>query len=351
MKYNFLLFGISLGCLFASCKPDFNLNASYKDIPVVYGILNYQDSIHYVKIYKGYQTNEQGAAFIDAQNPDSIYYYNNIIAVLEEYDENYNRTQRPEILLEITDKFDRDSGIFCYKEDRIIYYTTETIYKDKIYNIKITNKINGNITQGKTDIVNNFEIANNSSTFSLLEKTSSVAFTSAINAADRGYEIHVNFIYFEVDIRTNEVKIFKIIKNITPQVGEAFKSNIFGEIYKEFTPTFYDDIANQVKPNPNVKRYQGLPGGNGTCIEIEGWAAGEGLYNFLLSNKPTSSFVQINTRYTNLTSSDGVAFGFLSSRIKCPTKYFAITDPSQDTLISGSKTYQLGFHPWTEYKP
>jgi hypothetical protein len=41
---------------------------------VVYGILNYQDSVHYVKIYKGFQTNKNSGVYIDAQNPDSIYY-------------------------------------------------------------------------------------------------------------------------------------------------------------------------------------------------------------------------------------------------------------------------------------
>ena len=146
MKYNFLLFGICIGCLLNSCKPEFPLNAPYKDVPVVYGILDYQDSIHYVKIYKGFQP-KNGAAFIDAQNPDSIYYYNNIIAVLEEFDENDKRTSRPDIPLYITNDFPRDSGIFYYKDEKIIYYSKEILNKDMIYNIKITNKtMNTNFT-------------------------------------------------------------------------------------------------------------------------------------------------------------------------------------------------------------
>jgi hypothetical protein len=50
-------------------------------------------------------------------------------------------------------------------------------------------------------------------------------------------------------------------------------------------------------------------------------------------------------------TSDGLAFGFLSSRNQCPTVYLGITLDSQDSLISGYKTYHLGFRPWIEYKP
>ena len=351
MKYNFLIFGICLSCLFIACEPDFNLNAPYKDVPVVYGVLNYQDTIHYVKIYKGFLSNEKGTVFIDAQNPDSIYYYNDITAVLEEFDENDKRTLRASIPLYITHDFPRDSGIFYYDKERIIYHTKESINPKMSYNIKITNKFNGNITQGKTKIVGDFRIANMAQSITMLEPTS-IVFTYPPNAAKNGYEIYVNFIYFEVDNKTHEVKTFKIVKNISPQMGGEFKYNeAFNEIYKSFTPTFYDDIAVRVKPNPNVTRYMGSPGTNGVCIEIEGWAAGDAMYNYLLSNKPTSSFVQVNTRYTNLIDSVGMAFGFFSSRIKTPVRKFTTTTASQDSLVSGSKTAGLGFRPWIEYKP
>jgi len=346
MKNSYLLSFVCLVCLLTACKPNFNLNAPFKDVPVVYGILNYQDSIHYVKIYKGFQPNENGAAFIDAQNPDSIYYHNDILVFLQEYD-GEQRTMRPDIPLHITHDFPRDSGVFYYKEERIIYHTKETLDQSKIYNIKIINKLNGNITEGRTPLVGIFKIANLS--FNMLT-AKYVYFTPAANA--RGYEIHVNFIYFEVDIKTNEiVKVGKIVKNITSRVGEVFTPNDYGELRKEFTPTFFDDIATQLKPNANIVRYMGFPGSNGTCIEIEAWAAGESMINFLVSNQPTSSFVQVTNTYTNLSASEGNAFGFFSSRVKALNGYFSIDKSTMDSLCFGSKTYHLGFRPWTEYKP
>jgi hypothetical protein len=365
MKCNFFLFGIILGALFAACRPDFNLNAPHKEVTVVYGILDYKDSIHYVKIYRGFQS-QAGEIYIDARHPDSIYHKKDEISVvLQEYDENDKRTPRHDIPLSITHNFPRDSGIFYYDKEKIIYYTAEELFPDNIYKIVITNNITKNIIEGKTSIVGDFMIRIISSTLEISHlnrvTTSSVPFNLAKNAAKKendefvlGCEFHVNFLYFEVDKNTNQVvKTGRVNKNITPQIGGRFEYDPRGDNYiKYYSKTFFDDIAAQITPNANVIRYPGTPNKPGVCIEIEGWAAGQSLFDFLLSNKPTSSFVQINTKYTNLTTnSDELVFGFLSSRFQCPKFYCTITQYSEDSLVKGNKTNQLGFRYWIEYKP
>jgi len=355
MKHNYLLLGICLLVLFTACEP-FKLNAPYKDVTVVYGILNYKDSIHYVKIYKGFQPEGEDAVYVDARNPDSIYYYDFstktsfIDVVLQEF-ENDKRTPRKDILLDITHDFPRDSGIFYYDKEKIIYYTKEELFKGKEYKIVIKNKLTGKIVEGKTPIVGDFMIKSYQ-TFSMTANSGSIIFSEADFADD--YEIHVNFLYFEIDKKTKEiVKEGKIVKNISKNIKDGTIDNNKTYLLKKFPVTFYDDIAAQLKPDANVVRYIGLPGNNGACIEVEGWAAGKSMIEFLRSNQPTFSFIQVNNLYTNMTSipSDGLALGFLSSRYKCPNKYLAINLASQDTLIYGPKTSHLGFRPWTEYKP
>ena len=41
-----------------SCKPDVQLTSDYRDMTVVYGLLNPKDQNHYIKIYKGYLTKD-----------------------------------------------------------------------------------------------------------------------------------------------------------------------------------------------------------------------------------------------------------------------------------------------------
>jgi len=329
------------------------LNAPYKDVTVVYGILNHQDSIHYIKIYKGFQSHGQNSVYLDAKNPDSIYYNpDHINVVLQEYRDG-KRTPRPNIKLDTTSYFPRDPGIFYYGDERIIYHTTEPIYKDMIYKIVIINLRTGKVTEGQTSIVEDFKIETN--TIDMLRSSAAVAFTKAEYAFD--YEIHVSFLYFEVDKKTHEVvKTGRVVKNITPTVGVGFQSDNVGNLRKVFPMTFYDDIAAQLKPNPDVMRFTGIPDRDNPTqarlvFEVEGWAAGESMIKFMLSNQPSSSFTQVNILYTNMKASgDGLAFGFLSSKVRSPIKHFDITGGSEKELVEGTKTGHLGFRPWIEWR-
>jgi len=359
MKPTYLLLGIYLVYCFSACKPDFDLNAPYKDVTVVYGVLNYQDSKHYVKIYKGYQSHKKGGVFIDALNPDSIYYYDKISVVLQEYN-NDKRTSRPDIPMYITNDFQRDSGFFYSGDAKILYCTEEPLLKDYSYKIVIKHNNTGKITEGMTRILGNgidgnaFEFYSPATIIPMLGASGSVSFYQAQHASD--YELHVNFLYFEVDTSTKEITHHKIVKNICPRVGDHWEKSESGYFIKNYTKTFYKDIEAQIKPNPKVIRYIGTISqetgkATGSCIELEGWAAGESMYNFLLSNQPTHSFVQVNTIYTNLSSTEGLAFGFFSSTVKCPKKLFATSKESEDTLIMKSKVLNLGFKPYIDYKP
>jgi len=352
MKNYFFLLFLCLLFLFQACKPDFDLNASYKDVPVVYGIFDIKDSIHYIKIYKGYQSN--GNVFVDAKNPDSIYYAkDDITVVLQEYqDDKFTGRTIPFV---ITHDFPRDSGMFYYDKERIIYRNEypEKLSVDMNYKLRIENK-NGNIVEGTTPIVGEFSLNMYPMPINMLAKSLKVPFRVAKNATN-GYEIHVIFRYFEVNKITNEVvKIDKIVKNIGPKLGiEPVFDQISNYYKQEYLPTFYDDIAGLLKVDNSVVRYAGAPSGinPNSCIEIEGWAAAKDLVNFLLSNQPTSGFVQINYKYTNLTATDSLAFGVLSSKTRCETQLFTVSETSIDSLVRGSKTRHLGFRSRDEYKP
>ena len=352
MKYTYIIFCVCLAYLFTACEPKFDLNAPYKDVTVVYGILNHQDSIHYIKIYKGFQSDKESGVYIDARNPDSIYYKPNELDVrLEEWRDN-KRTSRPDIPLMITRNFPRDPGLFYFEDERILYFTKEPILKGMEYKIVIKNKITGKIVKGFTPIVEDFSLIRPAQDYLMVGGKSFIRFQRAKYAVD--YEVHVNFIYFEVDKNTKEVlKTDTIFKNASLRIGE-FMGSVNDFFDKEIINTFYDDIAKSVKPNDNVVRYIGLPvdGNNGKCIEVEIWAAGESLMHYLLSNQPTASFVQVNTVYSNLEveASNELAFGFLSSRVKT-SRIFATNAASQDSLVRGSKTGHLGFRPRMEYKP
>jgi hypothetical protein len=321
------------------------LNAPYKDVTVVYGILNHQDPVHYIKIYKGFQSHQTGGVFIDAKNPDSIYYnVEDIDVVLQEFykDKKDVRTSRADIPLYYTYDFPRDTGIFYYDKEKIMYYTKEEIKKEYAYKIKITNNKTGKVTEGMTPTVDDFRLLGPTSIDMTIDKIP-LTYELAPSAAGSGYEFITKLRFFEVDKTTKAVKKDSIVKIVA--TGAPSK----------FSVTFYDDLAEKLVPNAKVIRYLGIPEETTVYrpIDIDGWAAGVSMKNYLLSNKPTSSFVQINTIYTNMqvTGGDGLAYGFFFFSLKSPTLECATRGRSEDSLVYGYRTRHLGFRFRSEYKP
>jgi hypothetical protein len=68
-----LLVAFISGMLFNACSTDFEVAAPYKEIPIVVGMLNKSDSIHYIKVNKAY-LNKDGSAYTAGSVLDSNLY-------------------------------------------------------------------------------------------------------------------------------------------------------------------------------------------------------------------------------------------------------------------------------------
>ena len=69
--YVFLL--MLIPALFSACRQDLDLTGPYEETTVVYGLFDIQDSVHFLRIQRGYIDSAESALII-ARNPDSIYY-------------------------------------------------------------------------------------------------------------------------------------------------------------------------------------------------------------------------------------------------------------------------------------
>lgn len=68
-----LLVALLGGMLLNACSTDFDVAAPYKEIPIVVGMLNKSDSIHYIKVNKAY-LNKDGSAYTAGSVLDSNLY-------------------------------------------------------------------------------------------------------------------------------------------------------------------------------------------------------------------------------------------------------------------------------------
>lgn len=103
---------LTLGGL-SGCSTDVEINGDWKNITVVYGMVNQYDTEVYVKVNKAFLG--EGNALIMAQQPDSLQYHNKLKVTLE----NFNT--REKLVLDTTTIYNKEEGVF-YAPEQIVYH-------------------------------------------------------------------------------------------------------------------------------------------------------------------------------------------------------------------------------------
>jgi hypothetical protein len=131
----------------SSCKNTIDIQAPYKDITVVYGLMDQNDPIHYIRINKAFEGS--GNAYTMAKQYDSIYYpVTAINAVLQDSDP-VNDVVVKTIPLDTTTTVPLGPGTFLYPK-QLLYYTKATLNPNDYYNLIVTNAKTGKKIHGST---------------------------------------------------------------------------------------------------------------------------------------------------------------------------------------------------------
>lgn len=295
MIYRRLVFLIFTAFFFASCETDFELNAEWKDVTVVYGLLNQNDTAHYVRVQRAFLG--EGNTMHMALEPDSNLYNGVLDVVIEEW--NGNNLQRTIRLDTITIK-DKEPGVFFYPEQPL-FYTIEEIFPGNLYKLRIENKETGKQISAETELVNDFGItrpaANTQINFQVLgANTRTFAWRPAKNAGR--YQMILRFNYLDVDINTNDT--IKRHVDWTSQIIKTSGLTGTGDIELNFVnEAFFSMVKNRVPVNDNLLRYP-------VNIEIIIHVAATVLSTYIDTNEPSSSIVQERPEYTNIENGLGI---------------------------------------------
>ena len=333
-KYTLLF--IIVGLLAIACKPDFDINAEYKDVTITYAIINPSDSMQYIKIYKGYLT--QGNAFEAAKDLNNISYYDSINVVLNEI---VNNKVVKTIVLDTTTAIPKDPGIFA-SPTQVLYCTAEPLNTAAQYELEITNKYSGKKSTAKTAVVDNFRLKfpMTGAQFNLLGNSMRLTLSRATNAV--AYEVVQNFYYIEVDKATKEVKKCVISRTVN---SLPIRDSGAGDVIYSFRPDeMYKLINGNLKPNDKVDRYRD----GFECVELVIWAAEKNLLTYMDVNTSSSSLLNDKNTYSNFESEDNSAFGIFASRNVHRQRY-NINNASEDSLVYGQYTRGLGFDYYRNY--
>lgn len=326
----YVLAAMAAVALLAGCKNDFDVMADYQDITVVYGLLNQNDTAHYIKINKAYLG--EGNAFLMADVADSVNYQAaDISARLEEYNNSTLTNTFP--LTRTVNEIAKDTGLFA-SDANILYKTTATLNPQRTYKLVIDNNKTGKTISAITPMIDNLNVSNpqNNQQVNIIGNNFpfTVKFKSAKNALV--YSLNIRFYYNEVNTVTSEV----VTKSIDWPFTNVKSSNANGgEDILISLPAdgFYQLLgANLGAPGANIERRTNR-------LEFIFYAGGEDLSTYLDVNGPSNTLQQEKPEYTNIVG----GLGIFSCRYSTSRTNITLAPQALDSLINGRFTNQLGF--------
>nr|MBC8147620.1 DUF4249 family protein [Bacteroidota bacterium] len=244
----YILFLIAISS-FYSCETDFDMNADYKDITVVYGLLNQTETTHYVKINRAFLGEDNTIAL--AHDPQAISYGDflevKMYVYINKHDQRtlYFVDTLIERVPDATSPFYNPANPY-----QIIYKTDANLRSDGTYKLIIRNKFTNKIITAETKLIEDFTINKPSGGQKFVgfigTKPAEAQWRTGVNG--RLYQMVIRFYYIEEDINNIETKkyvdwVFGTQTSLNLNGGEEMKLDYLGE-------SFFKNIQAHVKFDP-----------------------------------------------------------------------------------------------------
>ncbi|MHC1706204.1 MAG: hypothetical protein AB9842_01645 [Bacteroidales bacterium] len=338
MKKSIAFLFTSLALLF-SCTTDFDINGEWQDITVVYGLMNQNDSLTYIKINKAFLG--EGDALMMAQVPDSSEYKNPLEVKVEEWS---NGSLVKTFFFDTTTIYNKEPGIFYYP-DQILYKanTRNQLNVESTYKLVVHNPVSGNTFRSQTILVYPFTIELPKPSQKIMgfstEGTSKVRWKTGKNG--RRYQLMIKFNYKEVPISGGDT-VFKSVDWLFPSTKSSYLDGN-EEIEMSYSnPYFYDLIRSKIIADAGVQRFIGKKGSSEYdfgAIEFIFSVASDEFSTFLDVYEPSTGIVQEKPDFTNIISeNEAKGLGIFSSRFQVFRSY-----KMEDLTKGRIKEMNLGF--------
>jgi hypothetical protein len=339
-KHYFLL--LVLIVLLGSCKDDLEVNADWKDITVVYGLLDQNDTVHYLKITKAFLG--PGNALSFAKIPDSSNYKQKLDVRIEgwemtsKYDSNLMQTIRFDTVT-ITNKQEGDS-VF-YFPDQLVYKSegNSTLNSKYIYKLFIIDPKTGKEVTAQTSLVQKIgTISKPQPAPARASFTPGIKSQAIWTTAEGGkrYQFVGRFYYIETKnadssqtMKYIDWVIFNSLRTETTDGGIELQ-------YSYSNDVFYVVLGNKIPVDNSVRR---------TAYKMEYifTIAAEDLNTYMEVTEPSYTIVQEKPPFTNITNGIGLFSSRHDNTKDYPIVQTTFSQQTLDELKVNPNTYLLGF--------
>jgi hypothetical protein len=289
-----------------SCEEEFDINAPYQDISVIYGLMDPGEDTVFLKINKAFLG--EGNVLEMAKIEDSSMYVNDLDAYIEEWD---NGSMIKAYQLDTITINNKEEGTF-YNPYQVIYYTLYQPETSHDYKLKVF--VNEREITATTRLVNDFTVSKPSAGSSVIQFPKEITTPGEIKweSAKYGkrYEVVIRIKYKEVLFDSPDT-VYTYVdwamgtkKSVTDKGGEVLT-------IKYSNDGFYNFIGNEI-PYSDPVAEANVKERHTNDVDFIFAVAGLELNTYMEVNEPSNSIVQERPEYTNI--SNGI--GLFSSRYK-----------------------------------
>lgn len=290
MKYIKIIFSALLAInIFNSCSTDVDIYADYKEISIVYGLLDSDSDTTFLKVTKAFSG--PGNALIFAQNADSSNYQYKLDVKLKGIK---NGVENQTITFDTITLNTKQAGdsIFYYPK-QLVYYTTETLSDENNYQLEINRK--GDIISSETDMISSFSISYPNRTINFIGDKE-INWKSGDNG--KRYEVRLIFNYKELMPNSIDTTFGKIEMYMGSRKAETLNG---GEsLYIPYSgDMFYSAVAGELEEVLNIKRWAGK-------VDVVISSASQEFDTYLEVNSGNTGLLSEVPVYTNINGGYGI---------------------------------------------
>lgn len=285
-----------------ACKNDIEINAPYREIPIINGIVDVDENDHYIRIEKVYQNSSSITTSQGAKIGDSLY-FDSLVVKLYDVGNPGNF-----IVLTPDNSISKDSGFFNYTRNTLYHCTDLPIYTGTI-GLDVYHPSSGKHYQSKTNLVTGGKFNSWGGNVANMYTNKKNYINFIYNAGNNAfiYDFSVRLSYREY--RLDSPSVFK-----DTYIDFPLERNIYGStvglqynnssMKKIAWIDFLNFIAQNIPKNPKVYRKV-------TSLDNVAYAGSAEFDEMQQLSKPSISIVQTNNEYTNLSNG---AVGIFTSR-------------------------------------
>lgn len=284
----------AVSMMLPSCDNEVIVNAKWKEVIIVYGLLNANDTVQYIRVAKAYQNTNSGALQV-AKISDSLYL--DSARVFISATDNSMKVELQKVL-----NLPKDSGLFANDINPLYRFSSRginSIQENKSYRLEVISEKTGQRIEALTAIVGRAAIyspfRDSNSNFTV--SSSFITLSMKPGANSKAYEVKLRVKFLEFPKSDTFKKVTKtIIWNMVPNAIPEQNSNI---LYKIPNTAFTQFLSSSIQSDTGYfHRFQ--------SVSLFVYGGSQNLVDYISVNEPSIGIVQKQAEYSNITGGTGL---------------------------------------------